>query len=97
MTGRLARRIEDIQREVERARAAVKVLEEQVQVWDEALDEMRLRSLVSETPQVSADYDDVARHASVAKAELQRRRSEVGELVERRDELLRQWTPEGTR
>lgn len=97
MTGRLARRIEDIQREVERARAAVKVLEEQVQVWDEALDEMRLRSLVSETPQVSADYDDVARHASFAKAELQRRRSEVGELVERRDELLRQWTPEGTR
>lgn len=97
MTSRLARRIEDIQREIERARAAIKVLEEQVLVWNEALDEMRLRSLVSETPQVSADYDDVARHTGVAKEELERRRLELNELVQRRDELLRQWSPEKTR
>ena len=97
VANRLARRIEDLQREVERVRATIKVLEEQVQVWRESLDEMRLRSLVSETLQVSADYDEVARHASVAESELERRRSELNELVARRDELLREWTPEGTR
>jgi hypothetical protein len=87
------RRLEDVQRELSMARESLNVLEEQVAVWNDALDDARIRALVAETPQQAHDYDDLSRHVSVANAEMKRRLQEVRELTEARDELLRNWTP----
>jgi hypothetical protein len=87
------RRLADVQRQLSQARESLAVLEEQVAVWDDALDDARIRALVSETPLQSKEYDELSRHVMVAHAELERRAVEVRELLVTRDELLREWTP----
>jgi chromosome segregation ATPase len=89
----LKRRLEDVQRQLAQARESLAVLEEQVAVWNDALDDARIRALVSETPLQSKEYDELSRHVGVANAEMQRRADEVRELKNQRDELLREWTP----
>jgi chromosome segregation ATPase len=87
------RRLGDVQRQLAQARESLSVLEEQVAVWNDALDDARIRALVSETPLQSKEYDELSRHVMVANAEMQRRANEVRELKDQRDELLREWTP----
>lgn len=87
------RRLEDVQRQLAQARESLAVLEEQVAVWNDALDDARIRALVSETPLQSKEYEELSRHVMVANAEMKRRSLDVGELVTARDELLRVWTP----
>jgi len=89
-----SRQLEALQRRLEKAREGLRVLQEQVAVWNEALDEARIRSLVSETPQLTADYNELSKHVVVATAEMRRRVSEVQSLLDERDELLRRWNPE---
>ncbi|MEO9180510.1 MAG: hypothetical protein ABI298_02545 [Acidimicrobiales bacterium] len=88
------RRLEDLQRQLSMARESLGVLQEQVAVWNDALDDARIRALVSETPLQAHDYDELSRHVAVANAEMNRRADEVQELIEARDELLRDWTPD---
>ncbi len=90
------RHLDDIQRRLVKARESLRVLEEQVAAWNETLDEARIRSLVSETPQLTAEYNELSKHVVAAIAELQRRGSEVQALIAERDALLRQWVPKGT-
>jgi uncharacterized protein involved in exopolysaccharide biosynthesis len=87
------RRLEDVQRQLSQARESLAVLEEQVAVWNDALDDARIRALVSETPLQSKEYDELSRHVQVANTEMKRRAMEVRELMAQRDELLREWTP----
>jgi hypothetical protein len=87
------RHLEDVQRQLAQARESLAVLEEQVAVWNDALDDARIRALVSETPLQSKEYEELSRHVMVANAEMKRRSLDVGELVTARDELLRVWTP----
>ena len=87
------RRLEDVQRQLAQARESLAVLEEQVVVWNDALDNARIRALVSETPLQTKEYEELSRHVSVANAEMKRRSLEVRELRAARDELLREWTP----
>jgi hypothetical protein len=87
------RRLEDLQRRLSTARESLGVLEEQVAVWNDALDDARIRSLVSETPLQAQEYSELARHVAVANAEMQRRADEVRSLMRERDELLREWIP----
>ena len=87
------RRLEDVQRELAAARESLNVLEEQVAVWNDALDDARIRALVSETPLQAHEYDDLSRHVAAANTEMQRRALEVRDLTHTRDELLRNWTP----
>lgn len=94
MGGRLQRRrLEDLQRRLAAARESQHVLEEQVAVWNDALDDARIRALVSETPLQAQEYGELSRHVLAANAELQRRSSEVRSLMAERDDLLREWTP----
>jgi uncharacterized coiled-coil protein SlyX len=98
MSSRLyKRRLEDVQRQLNQARESLNVLQEQVMVWNDALEDSRIRALVSETPLQAQEYDELSRHVAVANAEMNRRAEEVRELVEARDELLRDWTPEDDR
>jgi hypothetical protein len=87
------RRLEDVQRELSVARESLNVLQEQVAVWNDALDDARIRALVSETPLQAHEYDELSRHVAAANAEMKRRALEVKELTAARDELLRNWTP----
>ena len=87
------RRLEDLQRRLGAARESLGVLEEQVAVWAEALDDARIRALVSETPLQARNYDELSRQVAIANAEMRRRSVEVRSLVEERDELLREWIP----
>ena len=87
------RRLDDLQRQLGQARESLYVLEEQVAVWNDALDDARIRALVSETPLQAKEYDELSRHVAAASAEMERRSHEVTELVTARDELLREWTP----
>ena len=87
------RHLEDLQRRLSAARESQRILEEQVTVWNDALDDARIRALVSETPIQTHDYNDLFRHVVAANAELQRRSSEVRSLIVERDELLREWNP----
>ena len=87
------RRLEDLQRRLGTARESLGVLEEQVAVWTEALDDARIRALVSETPLQARNYDELSRQVAIANAEMRRRSVEVRSLMEERDELLREWTP----
>lgn len=96
MSSRLhKRRLEDVQRQLSIARESLNVLEEQVAVWNDALDDARIRALVSETPLQAHDYAELSRHVAVANAEMNRRADEVRELRQARDELLRDWAPKG--
>jgi hypothetical protein len=88
------RHLEDVQRRLSTARESLRILEEQVLVWNDALDDARIRSLVSETPLQAAEYSELSRHVIAANAELVRRNAEVRSLAAERDELLREWTPE---
>lgn len=87
------RRLEDVQRRLASARESERVLQEQVEVWNDALDDARIRALVSETPVQAQEYDELSRHVVAANAELARRSSEVRNLTGERDDLLRSWTP----
>ena len=95
MSSRLhKRRLEHVQRQQSQARESLNVLSEQVAVWNDALEDARIRALVSETPLLAHEYDDLSRHVTVANAEMNRRAEEVRELLEARDELLRDWSPD---
>jgi uncharacterized coiled-coil protein SlyX len=87
------RHLEDLQRRLMAARESLSILEEQVQVWNDALEDARIRSLVSETPLQQQEYSELSRHVVAANAEMNRRSSEVRSLIAERDELLREWKP----
>src|SRR5665213_2340445 len=87
------RHLEDLQRRLTSARESLAILQEQVLVWNDALDNARIRALVSETPIQTQEYNDLSRHVVAANAEMQRRSSEVRSLTVERDELLREWNP----
>lgn len=87
------RHLEDLQRRLTSARESLAILQEQVLVWNDALDNARIRALVSETPIQTQEYNDLSRHVVAANAEMQRRSSEVRSLIVERDELLREWNP----
>jgi hypothetical protein len=87
------RHLQDIQRRLNAARESLRILQEQVLVWNDALDDARIRSLVSETPLQTQEYNELSRHVMAANAEMERRSAEVRDLTAERDELLRDWTP----
>ena len=93
MSPKVQRRLEDLQRRLMAARESLGVLEEQVQVWNDALEDARIRSLVSETPLQAQEYDELSHHVSAANAEMKRRSQEVRTLMAERDDLLREWEP----
>ena len=90
---RTGRRLEAAQRYVVEARRDLDALKEQAATWNEALDDARLRALMSETPQAQHDFSEISRQAEVINREVQRRETELTQLVTQRDELLRQWSP----
>ena len=64
------------------------MLEEQLIVLNDAADDARIRSLVSETPLAGHEYSDAQRTADAANKERASLLATIGELERRQDELL---------
>lgn len=82
------RRLRDVHGRLVRAREELAVLDEQLAAVTEEAEDLRLRSLVSETPLAAHEYTDARRHLDA----MTRARSALCATVEglerRRDELL---------
>lgn len=75
------------------ARESARILEEQYAVWEDAYEDARLRSLMSETPQADHELAEIRRHHEVARRERERQAHDIAELEAERDRLLREWRP----
>jgi len=92
--GRLDQQVERALLALMDAENAEKVLADQVATWTEMRDELKTRSLVSETPLASAEYDEMERQLTVASAALHRQRDEVAARRVAYEDLLESWQPE---
>jgi len=82
------RSLRDVHARLVRVREELSVLDEQLVVFNDAVDEARIRSLVSETPLAGHDYSDAQRTADAANRERASLLASIGELERRQDELL---------
>lgn len=81
------RRLFEVSARLSRARAELAVLDEQAEVFDDAAEDAKVRSLVSEGPQARQLHLDAQRHAqAMARARAALRRSITG--LERTQEDL---------
>jgi hypothetical protein len=82
------RRIRDTHARLVRARSELAVLDEQLATVDEGVEDLRVRSIVSETPMAARDYAEAARHASVMHRARVAMAVTVADLERRQDDLL---------
>lgn len=92
----IQRRLVDVAQRLKRAREELAIIDEQLEVFTNAAEEARVRSLVSETPLAQRESVDAQRHATA----MARSRSGVArliaELTATQDELLDRLVVDGT-
>ena len=88
------RQLRKVAEQLSALREELRVLDEQLVHFDDAADDARLRSLVSETPAAEQEHRQAQRHADA----MTRRRADVASEIERleitQDELLDRFTEE---
>ncbi len=84
----IERRLFDVAQRLKRAREELSVIEEQLAVLSETADELRIRSLVSETPLAHREYAEAQRHADAMERSRRVVEADVAELVVTQDQLL---------
>jgi hypothetical protein len=82
------RSLRDVHGRLVRVREELAVLDEQLAVLNDAADDARIRSLVSETPLAVHDYADAQRSADAANKGRAALVATIGEMEQRQDELL---------
>jgi hypothetical protein len=82
------RSLRDVHARLKRAREELAVLDEQLVVFNDAADDARIRSLVSETPLAAHDHSDAQRTADAANRARSSLLDTIVELERRQDELL---------
>ena len=87
------RSLRDVHARLMRTREELAVLEEQLVVFNDAADDARIRSLVSETPLAGHEYSDAQRTADAAMRERESLLSTIQDLERRQDELLGRLVP----
>ncbi|MDA8291699.1 MAG: hypothetical protein M0Z33_08485 [Actinomycetota bacterium] len=87
---RVERRLFDVHARLDRARAELAIVEEQLAAFTDAADEARIRMLVSETAQADRDWNEARRHSEVMARSRDAARAAVAELERLQDELLSQ-------
>lgn len=90
----IERSLRDVHGRLVRVRQELAVLDEQLSVLNDAADDARIRSLVSETPLAGHEYTDAQRTADAANRERAAMVTVIGELERRQDELLGQLAAE---
>lgn len=84
----IERRLTDVAQRLRRAREELAVLDEQLEVFNDAADDARLRSLVSETPMAHREHSEAQRHADAMARSRRLLESQIAELARAQDELL---------
>jgi hypothetical protein len=84
----LQRRLVDVSERLKRIRAELGVTEEQLVFLEEEADDVRLRSLVAETPLADVEARDARRHADALARHRDALRTTVQELEAEQDQLL---------
>jgi hypothetical protein len=84
----IERRLMDVAARLRGAREELAVLDEQLAAFDEAAEDARLRSLVSETPMAQREYADARRHADAMARTRRLLVGQIAELAASQDELL---------
>jgi hypothetical protein len=84
----IERRLFDVAQRLKRAREELSVIEEQLAVLSDTADELRIRSLVSETPLAHREYAEAQRHADAMERSRRAVEADVAELVVTQDQLL---------
>jgi len=82
------RSLRDVHGRLVRVREELAVLDEQLVVLNDAAEDARIRSLVSETPLAGHDYADAQRSADAANRGRAALVAMIDELERRQDELL---------
>ncbi len=82
------RSLRDVHGRLVRVREELAVLDEQLAVLNDAADDARIRSLVSETPLAGHEYADAQRSADAANRGRAALLTMIDELERRQDELL---------
>jgi hypothetical protein len=82
------RSLRDVHSRLKRARQELAVMDEQLAVLNDAADDARLRSLVSETPIAAHEHADAQRHADAATRARGALAETIAQLEVRQDELL---------
>ena len=86
------RSLRDVHGRLTKARQELAVLDEQLVVINDIADDLRLRSLVSETPLAAHEHSDAQRHLEAAQRARTALVQTVAELERRQNELLEQLT-----
>ncbi|HXX91484.1 MAG TPA: hypothetical protein VEI83_14795 [Acidimicrobiales bacterium] len=86
----IERSLRDVHARLKRARQELAILDEQLVVINDAADDARLRSLVSETPIAAHEHADAQRTADAALRARQALVETIAQLERRQDELLGQ-------
>lgn len=84
----IERRLTDVSQRLKRAREHLSVIDDQLRALSEEADELRIRSLVSETPLAHREYTEAQRHVDAMERSKRMIASEVAELEKTQDDLL---------
>jgi hypothetical protein len=84
----IERRLTDVSQRLRRVREELAVLDEQREVFTEAAEDARVRSLVSETPIAHREYEEAQRHADAMDRSRRLLLSQIAALSATQDELL---------
>ncbi len=84
----IERRLTDVASRLRSAREELAVIDEQLAVFNDAADDARLRSLVSETPMAHREYTEAQRHADAMARSQRLLATQIAELNASQDELL---------
>ena len=84
----IERRLTDVSQRLRRVREELVVLDEQREVFTDAAEDARVRSLVSETPIANREYEEAQRHADAMDRSRRLLLSQIAALSATQDELL---------
>ena len=90
----IERRLSDTTARLQRARAELVVLEEQLAFFAEAADDARLRALVSETPLADREHAEAQKHVDAMTRSRSAVAASIAELERAVDDLLGRLEPQ---
>lgn len=82
------RRLTEVHARLVKARQELSILEEQLVVFTDTAEDLRLRALVSETPLAEHEWQEARRHEEAMTRGLDSARQRVAELERTQDDLL---------
>lgn len=91
---RLERQLSDLSDRIRRAREDLRVAEEQFAHFNEATDDARIRSLVSETPLADQEHREAKKHSDAMDRHRDELVAAIGRLEAEQDQLLDRYLAE---